>query len=203
MLHPPTRLLPTHPASLTMRWSQAELNVLNRGHSDPEDSEGALAATLEHSYARLESPRIDMFMDVAAALAGERKDLALAVWKAWHGDQAATCYAELESRCLLETDDEGLMRMHDVIRNVARAALRQDGGFLASSYARIGLRQWLSAPEGRLVPQAHEVRVDPPPPPSPSQVHGPPVPTWHHPRAEPKLPTPPAPWYMLGNDGPS
>jgi hypothetical protein len=136
---------------------------LQRGESDAADSEAALKATLECSCARLESPRIDMFMDVAAALAGQRKDLALAVWDTWHGAVAVQCDAELEARYLLSTNDQGLMRMHDVIRNVARAALRQGGGFLANNHACIGLRQWWGAPEGSLVPQAGEVRVDPPP----------------------------------------
>ena len=38
-----------------------------------------------------------MFMDVAAALVGQPKEWALAVWEGWHGEEAALYYAELEA----------------------------------------------------------------------------------------------------------
>ena len=131
---------------------QAELAALRSGSSDAEDSEGALSATLERSYARLKSAHIDMFMDVATALVGQPKEWALTVWEGWHGPKVAACYAELEARCLLSTDEDGRLQMHDVIRNVARGAL------LEGKYPRTGLRRWWSKVENKLMPQLQQVR---------------------------------------------
>ena len=116
-------------------------------------SEATLTFILDLSYSNLGSPCLDMFMDVAAALVGEPKEWALAVWKGWHGDEAALAYAELEARCLLGTDERGNLQMHDVIRNVARSAL------LAGKYSEIGLRRWWSEAEDKLVPQLPQVRA--------------------------------------------
>ena len=70
------------------------------------------------------------------------------MWNAWHKRETANVFTCLEERCLLSSDEDGRLQMHDVIRWVARRALAQPG----SRYQRIGLRQWWSSEQGQLVP---------------------------------------------------
>ena len=139
---------------------QATRRALLAGQPQPAEtdangsatSEARLSFILERSYRDLAPDCLAMFMDVAAALVGQPKEWAMAVWEAWHGTNAVLHYAKLDERCLLETDEEGNLRMHDVIRNVARGAL------LADKYPGIGLRRWWSKVENKLVPQPQQVR---------------------------------------------
>ena len=64
-----------------------------------------------------------MFLDVATVVAGQPKDLVMAVWVAWHGPAAPTLYDGLVRRCLLGVNkDDGLV-MHDVLAALGRGLL--------------------------------------------------------------------------------
>jgi hypothetical protein len=109
-------------------------------------SEGALEGVLTHSLAGLSERHVSMFLDVATILRGERRELVMAVWKAWHSAAATTYYTDLVRRSLLGIDEEGRLAMHDVLVALGRGIILQRKAGLEQHF---GSRVWVQ--DGKVV----------------------------------------------------
>jgi hypothetical protein len=118
---------------------QGALAALQEGNPGG-GSEGALEGVLTHSLTGLSETHVSMFLDVATILRGERLEEVRAVWKAWHGDAAATYHADLVRRSLLGTDENGRLVMHDVLVALGRGIILQRKGGLEEHF---GSRVWV------------------------------------------------------------
>jgi hypothetical protein len=117
--------------------TQDALAALKQGESGG-DSQGALKGILTHSL-KGSDIQVSMFLDVATVLRGQPLDRAMAVWKAWHGRPARTCFVELETRCLLGVE-EGRLVMHDVLAALGRGLILQKTAGFEEFY---GSRVWM------------------------------------------------------------
>jgi hypothetical protein len=133
---------------------QGALAALQEG-SPGGGSEGALEGVLTHSLAGLSATHVSMFLDVATILRGERMEEVRAVWKAWHGDAAATYYTDLVRRSLLGADSNGRLVMHDVLVALGRGIILQRKGGLEEHF---GSRVWVQ--DGTVV-GLEQVRLPP------------------------------------------
>jgi hypothetical protein len=118
---------------------QGALAALQQGNPGG-GSEGALEGVLTHSLTGLSETHVSMFLDVATILRGERMQEVRAVWKAWHGDAAATYHADLVRRSLLGTDEKGRLVTHDVLVALGRGIILQSKGGLEEHF---GSRMWV------------------------------------------------------------
>jgi hypothetical protein len=118
---------------------QGALAALQQG-SPGGGSEGFLEGVLIHSLAGLSDVHVSMFLDVATILRGESMEGVRAVWMGWHGDAAATYYADLVRRSLLGTDEEGWLVMHDVLVALGQGIILQRKGGLEEHF---GSRVWV------------------------------------------------------------
>lgn len=69
----------------------------------------------DFSLLRMPLQQQGMFLDAATVLLGQPAGLALAVWRAWHGYQADVWFRELERHCLVDVDERGRLRVHDLV----------------------------------------------------------------------------------------
>jgi hypothetical protein len=118
---------------------QSALAALKEGTSG-SDSEHALEGVLTHSLAGMDASAVSMFLDVATILRGQPLELVMAVWSAWHGDTAVTCYDDLVWRGLLEPEAEGNLVMHDVLVALGRGVALHSKPRLEQHF---GSRVWL------------------------------------------------------------
>eukprot|EP00253_Pinus_taeda_P003956 PITA_03956 len=78
-----------------------------------------IMATLKISYDSLGKIEKQIFLDIVCFFIGEDKDTAIRIWDGteWGGSLR---FQNLESRCLVEVDDENCIRMHDHLRDLGR-----------------------------------------------------------------------------------
>ena len=79
---------------------------------------------LRRSYDDLPSKQQEIFLDIACALIGERKDLAVKVWKSlgWSPELGICCLTE---KALITVDEMGCLKMHDHLRDMGREIVRK------------------------------------------------------------------------------
>ena len=122
---------------------QAAKDALLKG--DEEDPEKRLLGVLDVSLNKLNSAvSREMFLDVVSVLRGQRKEHALALWKQKHDAYTLHRFKALEDFCLVSTDVEGNLQVHDVLQYLGRFKLTDYNAKHESQ------RFWVS--EGKLVP---------------------------------------------------
>ncbi|KAG0607358.1 hypothetical protein M758_8G022100 [Ceratodon purpureus] len=76
-----------------------------------------------------------MFLDIACMLIGMKKEVALTIWKSCSGCSGAQCSTSrtpglalrrLMDRSLVRVDNLGMLRMHDVLRDMGRDMVKRD-----------------------------------------------------------------------------
>ncbi|KAG0586578.1 hypothetical protein KC19_2G101200 [Ceratodon purpureus] len=75
-----------------------------------------------------------MFRDIACMLIGMEKEVALTIWKSCGSCSGACCTSRtpalslrrLMDRSLVKIDEEGILRMHDVLRDMGRDIVKRD-----------------------------------------------------------------------------
>ncbi|KAG0561206.1 hypothetical protein KC19_9G045200 [Ceratodon purpureus] len=77
--------------------------------------------TLKISYDGLEDDERYMFEDIACVLLGHSKDIAMEAWQSttWFVMPSASFYALID-KCLIKVDVEGMIIMHDLLRDMGR-----------------------------------------------------------------------------------
>ncbi|XP_057830631.1 disease resistance protein L6 isoform X2 [Cryptomeria japonica] len=79
---------------------------------------GDVTKRLKVSYDALEKREKEMFLDAACLFIGHRKSVAIVAWDAeWDG---LLGWDALFNKCLVEVDQNGLIRMHDHLRDLGR-----------------------------------------------------------------------------------
>jgi hypothetical protein len=126
-------------AETSATYQQGALAALKQGNPGG-GSEGALEGVLTHSLAGLSDGRVSMFLDVATILQGEKLEVVMALWTAWHGAAATTFYRDLSRRTLLGADAKGRLVMHDVLVALGRGIILQSRAGLE---VHCGSRLWV------------------------------------------------------------
>lgn len=77
-----------------------------------------ICQTLKLSYEALDDEEQQIFLDIAGFLVGENKDTAIRIWDAnWSAEFG---FQNLESRCLVQVDNENNIHMHDQLKVLGR-----------------------------------------------------------------------------------
>ncbi|GLJ46346.1 hypothetical protein SUGI_0977030, partial [Cryptomeria japonica] len=110
----------------------------------PED----IKSTLRISYDTLDDEEKEMFLDVACFFIGWGSSRAIAVWDGseWNGLHG---WQRLVNKCLVELDEENLIRMHDHLRDLGREIANK----------RSPYRLWSKSQIIEIQPQQEAVRV--------------------------------------------
>ncbi|KAG0628652.1 hypothetical protein M758_1G043000 [Ceratodon purpureus] len=113
---------------------------LNRGTIMDRDK---IFKSLRISYDSLQGHQREMFLDIACALLGESKDMAIHIWnsRGWSG---ALDVRSLVEKALVTVDDWGCFRMHDLLKDMGREIVRKER-------AREGVIRRLWMPESLLL----------------------------------------------------
>ncbi|KAG0589755.1 hypothetical protein KC19_1G045400 [Ceratodon purpureus] len=116
---------------------------LNRGTIMDRDK---IFKSLRISYDSLQGHQREMFLDIACALLGESKDMAIHIWnsRGWSG---ALDVRSLVEKALVTVDDWGCFSMHDLLRDLGREIERKER-------ARAGVIRRLWMPESLLLLKA-------------------------------------------------
>lgn len=111
-----------------------------------------LDIVLDASFDRLDSSCKQMFLDAVSVLHGQPACRALAVWEAQQDEpaEARRNYRALKNRCLVEEDDEGRLRVHDVVRSIGCRMLKVRGSKYNEYYgSRLWMEGWKVVPQVR------------------------------------------------------
>jgi hypothetical protein len=97
-----------------------------------------------------------MFLDIACFMLGHPKEVAMEVWES-RGDYGAANWSlsRLIDKCLVEVDDLGNLRMHDLLRDMGRGIVTQR----ASDKLEMQSHIWDPAMAERIL-QKRQVKLD-------------------------------------------
>ncbi|KAG0609443.1 hypothetical protein M758_8G185100 [Ceratodon purpureus] len=127
--------LETVGASLFDKKGREDMEIWSEAVKALEENEDVFGK-LRSTYERLptDGDRA-MFLDVACMLIGMKKEVALTIWKSCSGCSGAQCSTSrtpglalrrLMDRSLVRVDEEGMLRMHDVLRDMGRDMVKRD-----------------------------------------------------------------------------
>lgn len=78
--------------------------------------------SLQNSYEALDREEKEIFLDIACFFIGEDRDTAIRIW-----DGGVYGFHNLQSRCLVEVDDQNKIKMHDHLRHLGRDLAKAPG----------------------------------------------------------------------------
>ncbi|KAG0565426.1 hypothetical protein KC19_8G189700 [Ceratodon purpureus] len=127
--------LETVGASLFDKKGREDMEIWSEAVKDLKENEGVFGK-LRSTYERLptDGDRA-MFLDVACMLIGMKKEVALTIWKSCGRCSGAQCSSSrtpglalrrLMDRSLVRVDESGMLRMHDVLRDMGRDMVKRD-----------------------------------------------------------------------------
>ena len=127
--------LETVGASLFDKKGREDMEIWSEAVKDLKENEGVFGK-LRSTYERLptDGDRA-MFLDIACMLIGMKKEVALTIWKSCSGCSGAQCSTSrtpglalrrLMDRSLVRVDEKGMLRMHDVLRDMGRDMVKRD-----------------------------------------------------------------------------
>ncbi|KAG0588250.1 hypothetical protein KC19_2G228700 [Ceratodon purpureus] len=127
--------LETVGASLFDKKGREDMEIWSEAVKDLKENEGVFGK-LRSTYERLptDGDRA-MFLDIACMLIGMEKEVALTIWKSCSGCSGAQCSTSrtpyfslrrLMDRSLVRVDSQGMLRMHDVLRDMGRDMVKRD-----------------------------------------------------------------------------
>lgn len=134
---------------------QHVLNVMKGGAQlSNASTESRLKGVLGSSFQGLTEPARQMFLDIVSVLYGRSSREAQQIWDVWWKGAGGAALAEMKLRTLVRVDDDGLLRVHDVIRAFGRGIICEalftdrEGRSFPNSY--YGSRAWVQD-DGQLV----------------------------------------------------
>lgn len=84
-----------------------------------------LSRVLDLSFNLLKPEAKEMFLDIAGVCANRPKDFLMAAWTSIHHNSAVISFESLESASLVSVI-QGIVRIHDVLRDLGREKIRRD-----------------------------------------------------------------------------
>jgi len=117
-------------------------------------TEDRLKDVLGRSFQSLTEPTRQIFLDAVSVMDGRNSRAAHQVWDAWWEGAGGAALDELQRRTLVSVDEDGLLRVHDIIRAVGRGIIckplstDREGRSHPNSY--YGSRAWVQE-DGQLV----------------------------------------------------